>query len=110
MYRQKYLCIPKVEWDYLQGILKKGEIFKDEFEFAVVRTWTVWFNSSLAMDIKVCNASKPSGAWCEGVLYDDECEVGCTDVMSDLDNLFIIKLDDIEYIVQPHADGELRKI
>lgn len=60
--------------------------------------YTVFFDADIEMDIKLCGADEDV-PWTEAVLFQNGCEVGCTDVHDAYLGEWCIEFDNDEYVV-----------
>ena len=78
-------CTKQKDHDY------QGETIFDE---------DVKFDDGMIMVIQAIDCVDEP-AWTQGVLFDDGCEIGCTEVKETLDGIYIV--DDYTVIVKPYA-------
>jgi len=88
----KTLIVEPPLFDQIEAMLLSGKLVDDHGREDEIFGWSVHFDDGKEMDIKVVNAlSQDGGPWCEGVLFGDGSEIGCTEVGEQLAGEYIVQ-------------------
>lgn len=96
---ERTLKIKPHELDKWNTYMATGEVVPDLPKEECVACWTADFGDGIEADLKVCTASDRT-VWCECVLFDNGCEVGCSGVDDDLNGEWYFDYNGSKYTVK----------
>ncbi len=99
--RQATVVIPAKHYDMYNALMQDAAKAFEENQISpgeTLESWTANFGSHIEGDLKVC--SSDDDVWCELVLFDEGCEVACSEVMDSLDSEWKLEYNGIIYEVK----------
>lgn len=81
----------------------------DTIVYTVVTVYTVVFDNGIEVDVKCCSVQygedgKPNVAWCEAVVFENGCKIGCSEIEDDFFDEWLFEYDGNEYVVMVEVD------